>query len=183
MGREDVLFLCGLTVKFSGIVKSKLSVGKWHFLFNCPYAPCSYVHLAVLLSCSTGSKGHVNHVINSVQAFRHSARRLSPLNLRTGDNVQEIGVSWCQILMRCHMEIAETLWRTEGRKYHQSLHLRREREIQESCESHRGESSLIWCQTTNGGSIQFTNPRKIAKSKSFVKVYLEKPQCWGVTVT
>lgn len=63
---ENVLFLCGLTVKFSGIEDSKLSMGRWHFLFNCPYALCSYVYLAVLLSCSTGSKGHVNHVINSV---------------------------------------------------------------------------------------------------------------------
>lgn len=111
-------------MKFSGIVDSKLSVGRWHFLFNCPYALCSYVYLAVLLSCSTGSKGHVNHVINSVHAFRHSAMHLSSLNLRASDNAKEIGVCWCQILMRCQMKIAETLWGTEGRKY-VSLHLRR----------------------------------------------------------
>lgn len=34
---------------------------------------------------------------------------LSPLNLGAVYNVEEIGVSWCQILMRRDMEIAETL--------------------------------------------------------------------------
>lgn len=34
-----------------------------------------------------------------------------------------------------------------------------------------------------GGLIQCVKPQEIAKAKSFMKIYLEKPQCWGVTVT
>lgn len=51
-----------------------------------------------------------------------------------------------------------------------------EGEIQESesLKSRSGERCLIWCQSTNGGLIQVTNPWKIAKPKSFLKVYLEK---------
>lgn len=112
----------------------------WHFLFNCPYALCSSVYLAVLLLCSTGSKGHVNHVINSVHAFRHSTMCLSPLNLGDAYNVKEIGVSWCQILMRRHMEIAGTLY---GEERAGNTHLSTwEGEIQESesCKSRSGET-------------------------------------------
>lgn len=71
-GREDVLFLCGLTVEFSGIVESKLSWGN-DVSFSIVLMHCA-VCLAALLACSTGSKGHVNHVINSVHAFKHSER-------------------------------------------------------------------------------------------------------------
>lgn len=57
-GGEDVLFLCGLTVEFSGIVESKLSWGN-DVSFSIVLMHCA-VCLAALLACSTGSKGHVN---------------------------------------------------------------------------------------------------------------------------
>lgn len=169
----------------------------WHFLFHCPYALCSYVYLAALLSCSTGSKGHVNHVINSVLAFRHSTMHLSPLNLGAVYNVEEIGVSWCQILMRRDMEIAETLCveqragntlrhcvENRGQEIHISPPQKRRWNPGEWKLQEQQRRKLLNLMSEHQEGLNSKHkPMRNAKPKSFVKVYLEKPQCWGVTVT
>lgn len=94
-------------------------VGMFGGFFNCPSPWVLLGSLWGVLTCSKGLKGQLNHFINSAYAFRCSTMCLIPLKPKAVYTMEETSVcSWCQIVVRCHMKIAETLCGEERMEIH-----------------------------------------------------------------